>query len=460
MACQAFPGRLFSKRRPPLKDRIGAVIAAGGRGLRFSGPGSLPKQLWPLSGKPIFLRSLEALIGCGMISEFVVVAPEDLLDAFRMHLKALEPGGGNVSVIPGGGARAESVLLGMKALGPGVGWILVHDAARPLLLKEDAVKVIDEAKRSGAAILAAPLSDTLKRAEAAGGGGDAIQETIPREGLWTAMTPQVFKRDLLERAYRGWPSLDATDEASMVEALGVKVSLVQGDPRNIKVTGRADLETAEALFKAIWGGGGLSPQTPASGAAGLAGQAASSAPASPPPSPEPSSSPPPSAATAAASPPKLSIGQGWDFHRFDPSRSLWLGCVLFEGEPGLAGHSDADVLAHALIDALLWAASLDAIGALFPDSDERWRGATGRGLLELAWGRCSKEFSIVHIDLTLFGERPRISGRRLEMRQALAGILGVPAGMVNLKGKTTEGMGFLGRGEGLAAQAVALLERK
>jgi 2-C-methyl-D-erythritol 4-phosphate cytidylyltransferase/2-C-methyl-D-erythritol 2,4-cyclodiphosphate synthase len=311
------------------------------------------------------------------------------------------------------------VALGLKALGGEYSHAVIHDGARPLATATDVTRVLDKALEQGAAILARRLPDTLKKEAGESG---TVAETLPREGLWLAQTPQAFSVALLEEAMgKGDPS-GATDEASLVEATGAKVAIVPGDGWNLKITDREDLAMAEALLGARDGARG------------------------------------PGRARGPA--PSLSVGQGWDFHRFAPDRELYLGCVHFGGPPGLAGHSDADVLTHALIDAILGAACLGDIGQHFPDGSEAFRGASGRELLTLAWGMAGKDHAIENLDLTLIGESPRIAPRRLEIREALAAILGIPVSRVNLKGKTTEGMGFLGRGEGLAASAVALLSRK
>jgi 2-C-methyl-D-erythritol 4-phosphate cytidylyltransferase/2-C-methyl-D-erythritol 2,4-cyclodiphosphate synthase len=307
-------------------------------------------------------------------------------------------------------------------------------------------RVLDAAEAHGASLLARRLPDTLKRE---GPGGDGfVAGTLPRNGLWLAQTPQAFRRDILEEALRAGDPKAATDEASLAEALGARVALVPGDAWNVKITDPADLAMAEALLLARGAPGWpcqAQPQAPPQG------------PPQAPPLPSPRGNPRGLGGPAKGS--GLSVGQGWDFHRFAPGRELWLGCVRFEGCPGLEGHSDADVLTHALIDAILGAASLGDIGSHFPAGSEAFRGAPGRELLGLAWAKARDAFRIEHLDLTLFGESPRVAPRREEIRAAIASILGIPETKVNVKGKTTEGMGFLGRGEGLAASAAALLSR-
>jgi 2-C-methyl-D-erythritol 4-phosphate cytidylyltransferase/2-C-methyl-D-erythritol 2,4-cyclodiphosphate synthase len=358
-------------------------------------------------------------LGLGRVKEVAVAAPGDLMEAFRLWLEPLDPGGARLKIVPGGETRGESVRSALNALRADLGLVMVHDAARPLTDPNDILRVLEAAGAQGAAILAVRASDTLKR-EKDGGGRPVVGETVPRGGLWLAQTPQAARRGLLEEAFRlGDPSA-ATDEASMLEAAGVPVALVEGRGGNIKITSPEDLALAEALR-----------------AAGEAGRS-------------------PHGLLDAQS---LRAGQGWDFHRFDPTRELWLGCVRVPGSPGLSGHSDADVLAHAVIDALLGAAGLGDIGGHFPDSGEEWRGASGRRLLSLCREKLGDGFAIVNLDLTVFGEKPRIAPHRAEIESELAGVLGIGPERVNLKGKTTEGMGFLGRGEGLAASAAALLAK-
>jgi 2-C-methyl-D-erythritol 2,4-cyclodiphosphate synthase len=255
----------------------------------------------------------------------------------------------------------------------------------------------------GAAILAVPVSDTLKLSDPNG----YICKTIDRTGLWRAQTPQGFRRDILFKAVEEGRNLDVTDEASLVEALGLKVKLVEGRLDNLKITSQADLQMARNLL-------GLSVS--------------------------------------------LRVGQGWDFHSLCPERPLWLGCVLVPGEAGLMGNSDADVLAHAFIDAILGAAGLGDIGLHFPPGDHLWQGVSGAKLIARTMELVKKQKArLINADLTLIGERPRISNYRDQMIQALARAATVEDSRISLKGKTTEGMGFVGRGEGLAATAVVLL---
>ncbi|MDR2198836.1 MAG: 2-C-methyl-D-erythritol 4-phosphate cytidylyltransferase [Deltaproteobacteria bacterium] len=404
-----------------MQKTAGAVVAAAGRGLRFGRGEALFKQLEPLGGTPVLLRAVAPFLSSSLISQVAVAVPPGHMELFALHLRPLDPSGERLLVVEGGASRGESVERAFRVLRKDLSFILVHDAARPLVRESLIERVLTRAFATGAAVPALRLSDTLKEEDADTG---AVLRTLPREGLWLAQTPQAFKREILAEALAGPALKSATDEASLAEALSHPVSLVEGDGRNIKITHGEDLLTAAAL---------LALKGPGEGG------------------------PPPLRPADALSPGSVSIGQGWDFHRFAPGRPLYLGCVPFAGETGLLGHSDADVLTHALIDALLGAAALGDIGSHFPDADPSYLGASGRRLLALAWEKCRGGFAIGHVDLTLFGERPRIAPKRELIRRTLCGILDIPLSRLNLKGKTTEGMGFLGRGEGLGAQAVALL---
>jgi 2-C-methyl-D-erythritol 4-phosphate cytidylyltransferase/2-C-methyl-D-erythritol 2,4-cyclodiphosphate synthase len=386
------------------KPFVSAVVVAGGLGLRFGEEGL--KQLKSLAGRPILYWSLAAFARHPRVQETVLVAPKgrgaEFLAALNLDFK--------VALAEGGATRTESVASGFNAASADAGIVLVHDGVRPLVTAEEIAAVIDLASQGGAAILATPCRDTLKKASEEG----IVLKTVDRAGLWLAQTPQGFKRDILAAALDfclANPQI-ATDESYLAERLGHKVKIAKGSAKNFKITFPEDLAMAESVM-------------------------------------------------AARLAPQFRVGQGFDFHRFDKTRPLWLGCLLFEGEYGLLGHSDADVLAHALIDALLGAAGLGDIGQMFPPGDDAWKGAAGATLSRLAMERVREAgFTLVNADLTLIGETPKIAPRREEMRKALAAALGVDPLNVFVKGTTTEGMGFVGRGEGLAASAVALLAKR
>jgi 2-C-methyl-D-erythritol 4-phosphate cytidylyltransferase/2-C-methyl-D-erythritol 2,4-cyclodiphosphate synthase len=313
-----------------------------------------------------------------------------------------------VRAVAGGAARAESVRNGLAAAGAPV--VLVHDAARPFATPALAARVALAAARDGAALAAVPATDTVKRslAPAAPGEDGRVAETLDRRALWLAQTPQGFRTELLERAYAaaGARAAQATDECALVEALGVPVTLVPGEPGNFKLTGPEDLSRARALLEA-----------------------------------------------------PVATGVGYDCHRFAPGRRLLLGGVEFEGD-GLLGHSDADVCAHAIGDAILGAAGLGDLGRHFPDTDPAWKGASSLALLgEIVRKAAAAGWRVGNADVTVAARRPKVAPRREEMRARLAEALGVSPAQVNVKATTGEEMGFVGRGEGIAAHAVALLLR-
>jgi 2-C-methyl-D-erythritol 4-phosphate cytidylyltransferase/2-C-methyl-D-erythritol 2,4-cyclodiphosphate synthase len=429
----------------------------GGSGERLGAPGGIVKQLRPLAGAPVAAWAASALALHPGIDSVVCAVPGGEAALFGELLLPLSP---KISVCAGGSSRSGSVSNALAALDASCRTVLVHDGVRPFVSADLVGRVIRAAETLGPAVAAVRVSDTLKAgsepdpgaAPAAWPPARRIVSTVPRRGLWRAQTPQGFPREVLEEALASAADHpDATDEASLAEMLGYRVWLVEGDEMNMKITSPGDLEMAELLAPALRGRlpaaafglrGGAGP-----GPADLPGEGGGPGDRGAPP------------AWASLKPGDLRVGQGVDFHAFaDDGRPLRLGLVCFPGETGLLGHSDADVLAHALADAILGAAGLGDIGGIFPDTDPRWRGASGSELLGGVWKLAGRRFRLVNADLTLIGERPRIASRRGEMARAVAGVLGADPAAVNVKGKTTEGMGFLGRGEGLGAQAAVLLE--
>jgi 2-C-methyl-D-erythritol 4-phosphate cytidylyltransferase / 2-C-methyl-D-erythritol 2,4-cyclodiphosphate synthase len=307
--------------------------------------------------------------------------------------------------VAGGPARADSVRNGLAALS-GCGVVLIHDAARPFATPALVARVGEAAARDGAALAALPVTDTVKRAGP--GQPPRVAATLDRRELWLAQTPQGFRRDLLLRAYQaaGAEASAATDECALVERVGATVTLVPGEPGNFKITSPEDVARARALTEA-----------------------------------------------------PMASGVAYDCHRFVPGRKLILGGVEFEGD-GLLGHSDADVCAHAIGDAILGAAGLGDLGRHFPDTDPQWKGVSSLRLLrEIAAKAAAAGWRVGNADVTLAARRPRIAPRAAEMQARLAEALGVSPFQVNVKATTGEGLGFVGRGEGIAAHAVALLVR-
>ena len=390
--------------------RVGAVVVAAGSGVRFGG-GS-PKQFLPLHGRPLAVRAVEAMLAPGLVERVVLVLPADGFDSWRTRMaRFFASGGPPVSFCRGGATRQESAVRGLEALDASPGGagalVAVHDGARPGAPASLVRRVIEAAARSGAAIPGLRVADTLWRLDADGG----AEGLIDRERTAAAQTPQCFRhrllRDALARAAAS--GFTGSDEASVVRFFGHPVEVVAGSPRNLKVTQPSDLELAEAML-------GHRPGLPR-------------------------------------------LGFGFDAHRFGDAGTLRLGGVVFAGTPALAGHSDGDALLHALTDAVLGGVAAPDIGALFPSSDPELRGAeSGRFLaraLEIAAGA---GYAPGQVDLTVIAERPRLAPRIPEMRRTLGARLGIPEGAVGLKATTTDGMGFLGRGEGLAAQALVRLD--
>jgi 2-C-methyl-D-erythritol 4-phosphate cytidylyltransferase/2-C-methyl-D-erythritol 2,4-cyclodiphosphate synthase len=396
---------------PPQARRVWAVVPAAGRGERFASDAAqqLPKQYAPLLGASVIEWSLRALLGEPRVEKVVVVVAAD--DSRWAEL-AGSVGSGKLLTAIGGASRQDSVMSGLKrleSLAAPEDWVLVHDAARPCLDPEDVRALIDalDAPSCGA-VLASPIVDTVKR-ERAGAAG----ETVDRQGLWRALTPQVFRLVELERALGDAARLGVTvtDEAQAMERLGFSPRLVQGSPFNIKVTRAADLAVAARILQ-----------------------------------------------TTQTEPRTMRIGHGMDVHAFGEGDHVMLGGVRIAYHRGVVAHSDGDVVIHALCDALLGALGEGDIGRHFPDSDPRYRGADSRVFLRtVAQMMRAAGLRLINADVTVLAEAPRIAAHRAAIAANLAADLGVSAQSINVKATTTERMGFIGRGEGLAAQAVALL---
>jgi len=359
------------------------------------------KQWVTLGGETILRRAARSLADSGVVDEMVAVVPAGEERRGEADLAGL---GVPVRAVAGGAARADSVRAGLAALGP-VDVVLVHDAARPFATPALARAVAEAAASRGASLAALAATDTVKRATVE----RLVEATLDRRSVWLAQTPQGFRTSILRRAFEeaGEAAAEATDECQLVERLGAPVVLVPGEATNFKITGADDLARARALIE-----------------------------------------------------PAVAMGVGYDVHAFAPGRRLVLGGVEFEGD-GLLGHSDADICAHAICDAILGAAGLGDIGRHFPDTDPRWKGVSSLLLLrEVAVRAASLGWLVGNCDVTLAARRPKIAPRAEEMRSRLAGAMGISPSQVNVKGTTGEGLGFVGRGEGIAAHAVALLVRR
>ncbi|MGQ0457624.1 MAG: bifunctional 2-C-methyl-D-erythritol 4-phosphate cytidylyltransferase/2-C-methyl-D-erythritol 2,4-cyclodiphosphate synthase [Hyphomicrobium sp.] len=387
--------------------RIAALIVAAGRGSRAARPGeAAPKQYAWLGGVQVLSRTIQAFADAPSITDIQVVIHAD--DAG--HYRASAPGGEPRLLAPaiGGATRQESVRLGLEALAsrqPDA--VLIHDAARPFVDQETIERVVAALRGSPGAIAALPVSDTLKQAD----GGRAIARTIARDALWRAQTPQGFHFAAILKAHRDSAAAglaDFTDDAAVAEWAGLTVALVEGSEQNTKITTAEDLAMAE--------------QRVASRAAALETRSAS----------------------------------GFDVHRFADGNHVWLGGVKISHTHRLDGHSDADVVLHALTDALLGAIGDGDIGQHFPPSDPQWKGAASILFLKDAARRVrEREGRIINVDVTILAEAPKIGPHRAAMQAAIGAALGLSADRVGVKATTTEGLGFTGRREGIAAMATA-----
>lgn len=383
---------------------VSAIIAAGGTGRRLGA--AVPKQILDLGGGTMLERSATAFLEHPAVSEVVFVLPLELMSfAVPMSLPVgrLPP---EVKMASAGARRQDSVANAFDQVSPAADVVLIHDAARPFVSAGLISRTIDAAAVHGAAIAAVQSRDTVKRVT-----GEVITETIPRETIYLAQTPQGFRRDVLAAAVKlGRDGAEATDEAGLAERAGYQVHVVEGDPGNVKITTEGDLAAARER---------------------MASQSAAS---------------------------MMRVGTGYDLHRLVEGRPLILGGVTIASDRGALGHSDADVACHAATDAILGGAGLGDIGRHFPDTDPRWKGADSIALLAEA-ARLVREagFDITNLDVTIVLERPKIKDAVTPMRARLAGALGIDVACVSVKGKTNEGVDAVGRGEAIAAHAVALL---
>jgi 2-C-methyl-D-erythritol 4-phosphate cytidylyltransferase/2-C-methyl-D-erythritol 2,4-cyclodiphosphate synthase len=384
---------------------VTAIIAAGGRGQRFGG--TQPKQLLPLQGLTLLQRSVDAFLAHGSVDELVVALPADVAANPPDYLRGTAK---PVRIVVGGVRRQDSVANAFHAVAPASEVILIHDAARPFVSADLIDRTIAAAAVHGAAIAALGVTDTVKRT---GGAGDdrVIVETIPRQDIVLAQTPQGFRRDVLAAALAlGESSGDATDEAMLAERAGYAVRVVSGDPANVKITTAEDFEAARRR---------IGP-----------------------------------ARTGRA-------GTGYDLHRLVAGRPLVLGGISIAAERGALGHSDADVICHALTDAVLGAAGLGDIGMHFPDTDPRWKNARSLELLAQVVALAAEAgFEVGNVDVTVVLEAPKLRAHIDQIRGSLAVALRVAVDRVSVKAKTNEGMDAVGRGEAIAAHAIALLRQR
>jgi len=365
--------------------------------------GSVPKQLLEIGGRSVLQRSLHTFDSHPDVSQIVVVLHESLLAG---SAELVGPLTRPHVVVAGGRRRQDSVANGMAAIQSDCDVVLVHDAARPFVSRTLIDRVIAGAAEHGAVIPALGVRDTVKRA----GATRQVMATIPRDEVWLAQTPQGFQRSVLADAVRrGAGGADVTDEGMLAEQAGYPVKIVNGEPENLKITTPEDLAAARARAQ---------PRT------------------------------------------ATRVGTGYDLHRLAPGRSLVLAGEVIPFDLGPIAHSDGDVLCHALIDALLGAAGAGDIGRHFPNTDAAWKNAAGLELLVRALTVIqSAGWAVANVDVTIVLERPKLSPHIPAIVLRLAKILDIATDCVSVKGKTNEGVDAVGRGEAIAAHAVALLTR-
>jgi 2-C-methyl-D-erythritol 4-phosphate cytidylyltransferase/2-C-methyl-D-erythritol 2,4-cyclodiphosphate synthase len=377
--------------------------------------GGLPKQFRRIGGTCILRLSCDALGSHGSVDDIYVVAHPDWMAETEV---ALEGQGKLRAVCAGGQTRQESVLNALRAMPlQKDDIVLIHDAARPFVTDAVIDDVLRALQETGAAVAAVPVTDTVWQAEE--NGARFLSAPIPREGLYAAQTPQGFRFGLICAAHEeaARTGLSATDDGGLAKAYGARVALAAGDCANRKVTTEADLPPAG--------------QDGQYGQYGLDGQNV------------------------------LRVGTGFDVHALVPGRRLVLGGVEIPFEKGLLGHSDADVLLHALMDAMLGALALGDIGQHFPDTEAQYKGISSLELLAQVRRLVGERgYRVQSVDTTVLCERPRLAGHREAIRRSIAGALSLDADSVSVKATTTEGLGFTGREEGIGAQAVVLLQRQ
>jgi 2-C-methyl-D-erythritol 4-phosphate cytidylyltransferase/2-C-methyl-D-erythritol 2,4-cyclodiphosphate synthase len=378
--------------------RAAAIIVAGGSGSRMG----RPKQFLPLAGAAVVERSLACFAGMADVEAVVLVLGEESL---AEHGKRLA--GGKVKVVAAGPTRMGSVRNGFAALPPGLDVVAVHDGARCLITPEIVRATLAEAAKSGAAVAAVPVKDTLKRVVA---GSSAVVETPQRSQYWSAQTPQTYRYSVLKEALERFAGdADATDESQLVERCGRAVAVVPSSYENFKITTPEDLIMAEAILDARAGGTRISR-----------------------------------------------TGFGFDIHRLVAGRELWLGGVKLVHDKGLLGHSDGDAALHAACDAVLGALGLGEIGIAFPPSDPKFKGLASREIVAHTIAKVAEAGGeIVHLDVTLIAEEPKLRPHYAAMKDSVAALFKLPPSRVSLKAKSHEGLDAIGRGEAISCHAVA-----
>lgn len=384
--------------------KVTVIVVAAGRGSRFGG--DLPKQFLKIGEKTVLERAIEPFQDHPAVDGIIVAASEEYLEHCRRLCSRFDK---TEAVVCGGEQRQDSVFACLERVEDGL--VMVHDGARPSVTQDVIDRVIDGAYNHGASVPCVPVKDTIRQMKGSGG---LLSATLDRSSLFCVQTPQGFHTQILKRAYEKAKTdgFVGTDDAGLVERLGEPVSITEGDYANIKITTREDLPEQIAGWRNL-------------------------------------------------NKMDMRIGSGYDVHQLTEGRKLILGGVDIPYEKGLLGHSDADVLLHALMDALLGAAALGDIGKHFPDTDEEYRGISSLKLLEHVKLLISDSgYSVGNADITVIAQKPKIASYIPAMRKNIAETLGIEIERVNVKGTTTEKLGFVGRCEGIACEAVCILYRQ
>lgn len=374
------------------------IIVAAGNSTRMNG---IDKQFIEIGGIPVIIRSIIAFEKCDDVFEIIIATKEEFIDKIsdlceKYKIKKVK------DIVTGGSTRAESVRNAFEYVNSYSLLVAIHDGARPLVNNTDIMQVLTDARKFGASTLAVPVKDTIKIAN-----GEFIDGTPDRNFLFSAQTPQVFKYSIYRKALENI-DLSITDDCKAVEAIGQRVHITIGSYNNIKITTPDDLITVSGFIKGDN---------------------------------------------------NMRIGSGYDVHKLVEGRKLILGGIDIPFEMGLLGHSDADVLLHAIMDALLGAAALGDIGKHFPDNDERYKNADSMKLLkEVGILLIDNGYQIVNIDSTIIAQQPKLAGYIPEMRRNIAKSLNIDTDKVSVKATTEEGLGFTGSLEGISANAVCLIK--
>jgi len=397
-------------------SKVAAIIPAAGSGIRMGLPG--PKQFFELDGTPILIRTLQVFEQVETIGLVIVVVPSISCgwvekQVQKYHLSKV------FKVVAGGEHRQDSVLAGLDVLPREVELVLVHDGVRPFVPVSVIEECLMEAEKEGAAMAAVPVKDTLKAVSPE----NEIEQTIDRSGVWQAQTPQAADVVLLKKAFAEAAKhrdFIATDEAALLERINIPVYVVEGSEKNIKITRPEDLILAKAIL--------MESQKDNTDLEEMS---------------------------------LYRSGYGYDAHRLVAHRPLVLGGVTVPHEKGLLGHSDADVLTHALCDAMLGGAGADDIGQHFPDTDKKFKDISSLDILKSVSGMVFKEgYFLQNADITVVAQQPKLAKYFAAMKKNIAAACGVEPASINLKATTTEGLGFEGREEGISAHAVVMLRKR